>query len=157
MDKNRVDEFWQEFLAEAGLPTDSTYVEVGYFGDSEEMATELLTLIMSGQKTATCSSAFTVCPDFKVGDYCIATDWQGEPHAVTQVVALTHMRFNEMTYDICKREGEDDNLESWQEAHRQFFTEEGKREGYVFSEDMPIVFEDFKVVYAHVGARIARP
>jgi uncharacterized protein YhfF len=52
-----------------------------------------------------------------------------------------------MTYDICKREGEDDTLESWQKGHRHFFTEEGKELGYVFSESMPVIFEDFKVVY----------
>ena len=52
-----------------------------------------------------------------------------------------------MTIDICKREGEDDTLESWQQGHRHFFTEEGKAMGYEFSETMPVVFEDFEVVY----------
>jgi len=37
-------------------------------------------------------------------------------------------------------------LESWQKTHQQFFTEEGKELGYTFSENMPVVFEEFKVI-----------
>ena len=51
------------------------------------------------------------------------------------------------TYDIVKREGEDDNLESWRQGHIRFFTAEGKDLGYTFGEDMLVVFEDFEVVY----------
>ena len=148
MNEASINKFWQEFLSHEGLPANTTYFEAGYFGDSENMATELLELVLSGKKTATCSSLHTF-GDYipKVGDYAIATDWAGNPHAVTQVTAITQMRFNEMTYDICKREGEDDNLESWQNGHRQYYINEGKRMGYTFTEDMPVVFEDFKVVY----------
>lgn len=53
----------------------------------------------------------------------------------------------EMTFDICRREGEDDTLESWREGHINFFTKEGKAMGYQFNDDMPIIFEDFSVVY----------
>jgi uncharacterized protein YhfF len=52
-----------------------------------------------------------------------------------------------MTYDICKREGEDDTLESWQKNHKKFFTEEGKAIGYKFTENMLVVFEDFELLY----------
>lgn len=54
-----------------------------------------------------------------------------------------------MTYDICKREGEDDSLESWRAGHIKYFTQEGKQVGYDFREDMPVVFEDFEVVYKY--------
>ena len=55
---------------------------------------------------------------------------------------------NEITFDICKCEGEDETLESWQREYGHFFTEDGKISGYEFSENMPVVFEDFKVVFA---------
>ena len=38
-------------------------------------------------------------------------------------------------------------LQSWQEGHRAFFTEEGKELGYEFSEDMPVIFQEFNVVF----------
>ena len=46
-----------------------------------------------------------------------------------------------------RREGEDDSLDSWRESHIAFLTEEGRQLGYEFSEDMPVIFEEFKLVY----------
>lgn len=66
------------------------------------------------------------------------------------MIRTTNVRiipFKEITYDICKLEGEDDDLESWQNGHRRFFREEGEKLGYTFSEDMPVIFEEFEVVY----------
>lgn len=60
---------------------------------------------------------------------------------------MTILPFKDMTFDICKREGEDETLESWQRGHIRYYTAEGKQLGYEFTEDLPIVFEDFKVVY----------
>ena len=83
----------------------------------------------------------------KVGDYSIVTDWDGNPKCVIQTTTVQTIPYSEMTFDVCKREGEDENLESWRKGHQKFFTEEGKEMGYEFSEDMLIVFEDFQVVY----------
>jgi len=75
------------------------------------------------------------------------TDWDGMPHCVIRITAVTILPFNEVTFDIAKREGEDECLETWQEGHRRFFKEDGEIEGYEFSEDMPVVFQDFEAVY----------
>ncbi|WP_249168760.1 ASCH domain-containing protein [Alkaliphilus sp. B6464] len=48
---------------------------------------------------------------------------------------------------MCKRGGEDDTLESWRAGHINFFREEGNKLGYEFRNDMPVIFEDFEVVY----------
>lgn len=56
--------------------------------------------------------------------------------------------FKDITYDICKREGEDDDLESWRNGHISFFSNEGRKLGYTFTEDMPVIFEDFKMVFS---------
>ena len=83
----------------------------------------------------------------RVGDFSTVTDWDGAPHCVIQTTAVTVLPFNEMTFDICKREGEDECLETWVSGHRRFFEEESVAMGYVFTEDIPVVFEDFEVVY----------
>jgi uncharacterized protein YhfF len=57
-------------------------------------------------------------------------------------------KFEDITFGICQREGEDECLETWREGHRRYFKEDGKNLGYEFSEDMPVVFEDFEVVYS---------
>jgi len=108
-------------------------------------------MVLSGQKRATASSLFSCENEIgnipQAGDYSIVTDWDGIPRCVIQTTAVCILPFNEMTFEICQREGEDDSLESWQEGHRGFFNAEGEKLGYVFCETMPVVFEDFRVVF----------
>jgi len=147
-----ISEFWQEFLRSADLDDSTAYIESFYFDLTEEWANKLLALVLAGKKKATASSLPAYGIEGKsvpqVGDYSIVTDWDGNPCCVIKTAAITIIPFDEMTYDICKREGEDGSLESWKNGHRHFFTEEGKTLGYEFSEDMPVVFEDFEVVFA---------
>ena len=146
-----VNEFWQEFLTSAKLDSSTKYLDCFHFDLTEEWANKLLALVLEGKKKATASSLYSFEKTLgrlpQVGDYSIVTDWDGNPRCVIETIAVTILPFNEMTYDICKREGEDDTLESWKEGHRHFFTEDGKEEGYEFSETMPVVFEDFVVVF----------
>lgn len=146
-----IDEFWQEFLDVNDKDSNTQYFECFYFGSTESLANELLKLVLLEIKQATASSLLyynvknSRAP--QVGDYSIVTDWKGIPYCIIETTAITILPFKEITYEICKREGEDDTLESWQKGHRKFFIEEGKELGYQFSDDMPVVFEDFKVVY----------
>ena len=144
-------EFWQEFLTSTGKDSNTQYFESFYFGITEKSANALLDLVLSGKKRATASSLFAYeatnerVPE--VGDFSIVTDWDKNPRCIIETTAVTIMKFKEMTFDICKREGEDENLESWRRNHIWYFTEDGKELGYSFSEEMPVVFEDFEVVY----------
>lgn len=107
--------------------------------------------MLLGQKKATASSLWSYELEGEPlpvpGDLHIVTDWAGMPKCVIETVGVTILPFSEITFDICKREGEDDTLESWQEGHRRFFQAEGEILGYAFHEDMPVVFEDFQVVF----------
>lgn len=67
--------------------------------------------------------------------------------SVAAAILTESIPFSDITYDICKREGQDATLESWVEGHAHFFKEDGKQLGYKFSYDVHMVFEDFKVVY----------
>ena len=146
-----VDKFWQEFLEKTNKDKFTKYIESFYFCFTEDVAAELLELVLSGKKTATTSSllAFEKAnePVPTVGSFSIITDFHGNPHCVIETTSITTLKFSEMTFELCRLEGEDDNLESWQRNHRKFFTEDGKEVGYEFSEDMPVIFEEFKVVY----------
>lgn len=147
----KVNDFWNRFLLETGKDTNTQYIECFHFELTKELANSLLAMVLSGQKQATASSlyAFEMRGERlpQTGDYSIVTDWEGNPRCVIETTAVTLLPFKEMTYELCKREGEDDTLESWRDGHSRFFTEEGKQLGYHFSEDMPVVFEDFKVVF----------
>jgi uncharacterized protein YhfF len=146
-----IDMFWKTFLNETNRNKKTKYLEVFHFELTEKWANELLRLVLIGQKKATASSLFSYeiegerIPE--VGDLSIVTDWEGIPRCVIETTDITIIPFSDVTYDICKREGEDDTLKSWVEGHINFFKEEGKQIGYEFNDDMPVVFEDFKVVF----------
>lgn len=103
-------------------------------------------------KKATSSSllAYQVVGDRipQLGDLSIVTDWQGIPKCVIETTNVMIIPFKDITFDICKLEGEDDNLESWRKGHINFFSREGKELGYTFTEDMPVVFENFKMIFS---------
>ena len=140
---------WRTFLQETGRNPETRYLESFHFDNNERSANALLALVLSGRKRATASSlyAFPEGQGPKPGDLSIVTDWAGNPHCVIETRAVTILPFREMTFEICSREGEDECLETWQEGHRRFFTQDGEEMGYTFTEDMPVLFEDFEVVY----------
>ena len=143
--------YWEGFLTETNLDKNTKCFEAFYFGYNEHTATELLKLVLEGTKTATTSCVYqydlTNSPYPQVGNFSIVTDYFGNPKCIIETKNVLKIKFNEVTYDICKREGEDDTLESWQENHIKFFTEVGKDLGFEFAFDMYVLFEDFEVVY----------
>lgn len=149
--QEKINIFWDAFLSETSRDETTKYLDVFHFELTEKWANELLRLVLIGQKKATASSLWAYeiegerIPE--VGDLSIVTDWEGGPKCVIETIAVTIIPFSDITYDICKREGEDDTLESWREGHIHFFKEEGNEIGYEFRDDMPVIFEDFKVVY----------
>lgn len=146
-----IKDFWNRFLEKTSRNKNTTYMDVFYFELTEKVSNELLDLVLKGQKRATASSYSSYkiegTPLPKKGDLSIVTNFQGVPKCVIQTKEVSIIPFKEITYDICKREGEDDTLESWQKGHIKFFTEEGKLLGYEFCRNMLVVFEDFEVVY----------
>lgn len=145
-----IDEFWGRFLKEKQLEENTKYLEAFHFEATEHGANSLLALVLAGQKRATASLSKSweiegIKP--KVGDYSIVTDWAGKPYCVIRTVGVTELPFQDMTFDICKREGEDECLDTWQENHRKFFLLDAKELGYEFTEDSIVLFEDFVVVY----------
>lgn len=144
-------ELWRTFLKEAGLPETTPCLECFHFDLTEKTANALLELVLQGVKKATSSSL----PSFEtpnghvpqVGDYSIITDWVGDARCVIQTTAVHILPFRDMTFDLCRLEGEDDSLDHWRTSHINFFRAEGAELGYDFSEDMPVVFETFQVVY----------
>jgi len=148
---NEIIRFWEEFLRATNRDSTITFEEAFHFEITETGANELLDLVLQGRKKATASSlaAFRLegvkVPE--VGDFNILTDWHGTPKCVTRVTKVTILPYQDMTFDICRREGEDECLQTWQNNHQKFFQAEGKALGYIFEANMPVVFEDFEVVF----------
>lgn len=129
---------------------DISNLEKWHFERTEKAANHLLKLVLERKKRATSSSlwAYEIEGEEvpKVGDRCVITYWDGTPGCVIETTKVRIIPYSDMSYEIARLEGEDDTLESWQKTHQLFFTEEGKELGYIFSENMPVVFEEFRVI-----------
>lgn len=142
---------WSRFLQDTGRSADTPCYECFYFCDNESAANELLALVLAGTKTATTSYRPSYVaqdqPLPEIGTLSMVTDFAGTPRCVIETKAVTCLPFDQMTFDICKREGEDTCLETWQSNHRRFFGQECQQVGIPFDEHEDVVFEDFEVIF----------
>jgi uncharacterized protein YhfF len=114
------------------------------FGDTPELADQLLELVLSGRKTATCWAAAEGDKGVAVGKRWIVKDGQGRPGAILETVELTRRRFPEVDAAFAHDEGEGDrSLGDWRRAHTGYFTR--RRE---FSPDMELFCERFRLIEA---------
>ena len=112
------------------------------FGDSPELADELLELVLIGKKTATCWTANEGDKGVVVGKRWIVKDGQGRPSAVLETREVTRRRFGEVDAAFAYDEGEGDRtLADWREAHTDYFTRRSE-----FSPDMELYCERFRLV-----------
>jgi uncharacterized protein YhfF len=112
------------------------------FGDSPELADELLELVLIGRKTATCWAASEGGKGVEVGKRWIVKDGQGRPSAILETVELMRRRFEEVDAAFARDEGEGDRtLVDWRAAHMAYFTRRGE-----FSLDMELYCERFRLV-----------
>lgn len=120
------------------------------FGDSPELADELLDLVIRGIKTATCSTEDepnTSTP----GERWIVLDGSGTPRCVIESTEVSYRRYNEVDSAFAYEEGEGDrSLAYWRQAHRNYFSRLGR-----FSEDMMLMCERFRLVEVFADQRVA--
>lgn len=108
--------YWEKFSKENKLSSDVNYLEAFYFGADKISANNLLNLVLDGKKVATSSAQeeYTLNNERepKVNDYSIVTDFEGNPKCIIQTTDVIKLKFEDMTYDLCKFEGEDLTLKT---------------------------------------------
>ena len=98
------------------------------FGDSPELADELLGVILIGKKTATCWAASEGDKGVVVGKRWIVKDGQGRPSAVLETIEVMRRRFGEVDAAFAHDEGEGDRtLADWREAHTDYYFDPAER------------------------------
>lgn len=152
--EDKIAAFWQAFLDT--LPPDSPLRRQSYvaesFGDSPELADELVALILSGAKTATCSSLWEWEEDGEPlpqpGMITIVLDGQELPRCIIETTEVQVRPFNQVDERFASDEGEGDrSLAYWREAHLRYFRRVLPEIGRQPAQDMPLVCERFKVIY----------
>ncbi len=121
------------------------------FGDSPEMADSLLALVLEGKKTGTCGALWDyeyeneAIP--KAGEKEIILDGKGKKACLIKLTNVQIISYNEVDAELAATEGEGDlSLEYWRKGHENFFRRTLAPIGKEFSEDMPLVFVNFKVL-----------
>ena len=147
----QLDEYWEKFIKETGRSEDDkcsgdlSFEARGFVGD------ELISLILSGKKTAFFSSYPTFQIDMEPlplsGELYIVVDRAGNPVCVIEIDNVSLVPFNEVTWGMAQKEGEDENLEQWRQKHQEYLEDEGDVLGFEFTPDIKLVFQVFHVVY----------
>lgn len=159
---DEIEAFWQRAQQRARLtdmpavlganPLASLRPPAWSFGATAEHADELLQLVLDGTKTATASALWDYEAEGEelpaVGTLGIVTDSGGVPRALLVTTRVRTVPFDEVDEAHAHAEGEQDRtLASWREIHQQFFGEHPSHDrGFV--PDMPVVLEEFEVLYS---------
>lgn len=122
------------------------FIESFKFGDSEELCSQLLALVRSGKKTATCGALRDYGPQGyafpEVGRKDMALNWDGTPAIIIKTVEVTQRRFCDVDESFALAEGENEDLQGWRRDHQIFFERNGG-----FDEKMLLVCERFELVH----------
>lgn len=123
------------------------------FGDSPEMADELLALVIAGKKTATCGAVRDYGaesePMPEVGRRDVVLDGRGRRAAVIETVEVTIKRFDEVDEAFARAEGEGDlSYDYWRDEHQAYFERNGG-----FSPEVDVVCERFRLIEVFAGAQ----
>lgn len=152
--ENIISKVWENYLNSIGETSGSTEKIFSYwhFDNNEDSANALADLVLEGRKKATASSLWVFEHDNepipKSGDYSIILNWSGVPKAIIKTTKVTIVQFNEVKQEFAEKEGEGDlSLEYWRKVHIDFFSRECARIGKQFTETMPVVCEEFELVY----------
>ncbi len=146
-----VDEFWYRFIENTGRSPDDrcagdlNFEAKGFVGD------EMITLVLTGRKTAFFTSWATYAIDQEPlpisGELYVVLDRNNKPRCVIETESVTVIPFNEVTWEMAAKEGEDENLGAWKEKKQEYLEDEGAILGFEFSPDIKLVYQTFKLIY----------
>jgi len=152
LDEEAAHAFWKRYLAMTDTGSHAGYADLSFFGDSAELADELIDLVLSGQKRATAASVDEFehedWPLPRVGDRWIACDGKGEPRAVIETVEVRIGPLSSVDDQFVWDEGEGDRTRvDWLRGHTTYFSRTHAAKGLPFHEDIPVAFERFTVLH----------
>jgi uncharacterized protein YhfF len=153
VDPDAVTEFWSRCIAAGVVAADAPVPgAVEHFGDSVEVAEELIELVLHGPKRATAAAVaeFEQAgePLPEVGGLWIACDGRGRPRALLRTTDVRVGPLSSVDDAFAWDEGEGDRTRaSWLADHHAYFRRALPAVGLEFSPDLSTVFERFEVTY----------
>ena len=151
LDHESAARMWSDFTAKHPEHVDAEH-PFEHFGDSAELADELLDLVLHGPKRATVGAV----TDFhaegeplpRVGGHWIVADGSGQARVILRSVELRIGPLISVDDAFASDEGEGDrSRDYWLDSHRTFFARMCDRLGIEFTDQLEVVFERFEVVW----------
>jgi uncharacterized protein YhfF len=153
LDLEAAERMWADYAAArpaAARITDEHPVE--RFGDSVELADELIGLVLHGPKRATAGLVADFAaegePLPRIGGHWVACDGSGAPRAVLRTTELRLGPIDSVDDAFAWDEGEGDRTrDDWLRAHRGYWNRVCSARGERFTDGQDVVFERFRVVW----------
>jgi len=151
VDRAGVAGFWSAYCRASKLREDTPY-QAWHFGDTPQLAHELIELVLRGPKRATAALGWVAdsLPDTAAvpAGYSVVTEFNGTPRAVIRTTGLDRRMFSEVDATFAWDEGEGDRtLEDWRRGHWSYFSRECESLGRTMSEDAEVCLERFELLY----------
>jgi len=154
IDVEQVKAFWTRAIASGAVALGSPLpLMIEPFGDSRELADELIDLVVHGPKRATAAALADLEIDNvqppAPGQLSIATDGRSNARAVLRTTDVRVGPLSPVDDSFAWDEGEGDRTRAtWLKDHETFFRRYLPTIGIECDPEMPTVFERFEVVYS---------
>ncbi len=152
IDERAVEAFWDRCVASHDGSVER-FTDVGCFGDSVELADDLIALVLHGPKRATAGSIAEYeadgTPMPRVDDRWIACGGDGLPRAVLRSTDVRVGPLSSVDESFAWDEGEGDRTrDDWLRMHRDYYRRAFAKLGQPFDDEIEVVFERFEIDYS---------
>jgi uncharacterized protein YhfF len=155
---------YEEFWVRCGraLPGESLgdRYAVRRMGNTPALSETLLGFVTTGQKTGLFSrpedlESAGLVP--RPGDFVIFTDYAGNPRCLVRMDECGRLKFSEVgpEHTACESPAARD-LQTWRGIHRRYWTPILAAEGIEFTDDVPVFFQRFRLLYSEPAVTQAR-
>ena len=116
---NRIDQYWNKFIKDTGRKESDRCSGDLIFEAKGFVSDELIALVISGKKNAFFTTWATYTIDGEPlplsGELYVVLDRANNPHCIIETESVEIVPFNQVTWEMAKLEGEDQNLEEWRQ------------------------------------------
>ncbi len=147
-----INEYWNKFLSDTNRkPDDAVFSGELTFSGEGIFSSQRLLLTLLGKRTASFSAfdsyAINREPLPVSGEFYILEDSEENPRGIIELESVSVLPFDDVSWEMAKREGEDASLEEWREKTRSVLEDEGAVCGFVVNGGTKVVCEFFRLVY----------
>ena len=146
-----LDEYWANFLKITNRDAEDKCSGDLCFEGKGFVQSQINSIVLAGQKQAFFTTLATFTIDDEPlpisGELYILVDNQNKPLCVLEIESVNIIPFNEVTFEMVKKEGECATMGEWKEKMQEYIEDEAHVLGFEYSPDIKLVYQTFKVIY----------